>query len=460
MFTLLPLRRACTLVLAAALCLGANAQERPVPVPSQLLTDETGVLDEEAARELRQRLQALQDSGRAQVAVLLVPDPGAEPLADFALRVAQQWQLGRAGRDDGLLVLLVPSVPAARIEVGYGLEGSIPDVQALRWIDELLPAMKRGEYADGLHHLLDQIESTVPEAAPPAGAEHLLDRHPEWKLPFVIAVFSPFALFPLFMGRWGAVASAPLLAAALGHAAAQLWGWGAPALAVALLAFLLPPLWSLNHTDEGALPPWLRSARRVGNAAAVVLMFAWLELFIGVGLSELPEARWGGPLFAGTMALGLACVLLPGRPAQVMLVVLRSVMHFLFVLALAYPALMELVPDAAPLAFAFAGAFTALVGLALFADAREKRALATGAAVTRWSPWLIALALLTVLPLALLMLVQGLLGPDFEAQLVRAAAGGGSIAGVLWWAARHGLFAALRVGLGGRFGGGGAEGRG
>jgi hypothetical protein len=72
------------------------------------------------------------------------------------------------------------------------------------------------------------------------------------------------------------------------------------------------------------------------------------------------------------------------------------------------------------------------------------------------SRWCFGLALVVTLPLGLLALVLAVVGEDFQTQLLQAAAGGGSIAGVLALAARYGLFAAVRIGLGGRFGGGGA----
>ena len=59
--------------------------------------------------------RAIQAAGRAQVAILVAPDTGGLPLADYALQVAQGWKLGHAGKDDGLLILVVPSQSAARI---------------------------------------------------------------------------------------------------------------------------------------------------------------------------------------------------------------------------------------------------------------------------------------------------------------------------------------------------------
>lgn len=455
----LPLSR-WLLWLAVAACCALPGAARPAPIPMQtaLLVDETGTLDDTSAQALLQRLQDIQASGRAQVAILVAAQTHGEALADYSLQVAQAWKLGRAGRDDGLLVVVLPRGLAARIEVGYGLESAIPDLRASQWVDELLPAIKDKQLAQGLDRLLDRIEAALPVVQATPQEEHILDQHPEWKLPFVLAVFAPFALFPLIMGRWGALMAAPLFAVAMGWAAWLLWHSQAAMLAVGGIAFLLPLLWSLNRED--ALPPALALARGIGNSAAVAIFFFWLLLFLGVGLWTVPEAAWGAPLFAGTMALGLAGTLFGGTLRRRIMIVLRSLMHFILALAFTYPALQIFDPQPTRSAFAIAGAFTGLVALSLYLDSRESSRKAAGQAVTRWSLWILGLALLLVLPVGVLMLAQAVLGGDLQTQLVHAAAGGGSIGTVLWWAARKGLFAALQIGLGGRFGGGGAEGRG
>src|SRR5215471_1050722 len=86
----------------------AQAAE-PVPELTGLLVDQAGALSDDERAAVTARLRAIQDSGRAQVAILVSSGTGGEPLADYALRVAEKWQLGRASRDDGLLVLVVPS---------------------------------------------------------------------------------------------------------------------------------------------------------------------------------------------------------------------------------------------------------------------------------------------------------------------------------------------------------------
>jgi uncharacterized protein len=431
-----------------------------IPQFTGLVVDEAGQLDDAVQSELLHRLGAFQNTGRAQVAILVANDTDGLALADYSLLVAQTWKLGHAGRDDGLLILIVPSLAAARIEVGYGLEGVIPDVKAARWIDEiLLPAMRQKQLAQGLHGVLDQLDATLPAAAAAKPQDvNVLDRHPEWKLPFVLVVFSPFAVFPLFAGRWGCLASGPLFAGFIGSAAWLLWESWPLAAGAGAIAFVLPFLWSLNGRGNGPLPRWKKTAKDVGNAAAVAIMFGVLMLFLGVGLSDIPEAAWGAPLFAGTLSLGLAAMFFSG--ARWLAIVLRSLMHFDFIVMFAYPALMDVADEPAKLTFVIAGAFTALVALSLYMDSREERSRAAGEAPTRWSLWIVGLALLMVLPIGLLMLVEAALGADFHARVAQAAAGSGSLAGVLWWAVRFGFFGALNIGLGGKFGGGGADGRG
>jgi drug/metabolite transporter (DMT)-like permease len=142
--------------------------------------------------------------------------------------------------------------------------------------------------------------------------------------------------------------------------------------------------------------------------------------------------------------------LFPGKPAHYLGLVLTSAMHFVFILVVAAVALEPFMPHPGRMAFAAAALVTACIALGFYLDGRER---ATG---RRWSLWFFGFALLLTLPLGVLALLLAAGGEDFHTQLVQAAAGSGSIAAVLALAARVGLIAAVRIGLGGRFGGGGA----
>jgi uncharacterized protein len=430
------------------------ADQHPIPEPTRLLVDEVGALTDAEREDIAARLKTIQDTGRAQVAILISSGIERESLADYALRVAEKWQLGRAQRDDGLLVLVIPSATAARIEVGYGLEGVIPDARASQWLDDLLPAIRKKELGKGLDHLLDQIEGVLPSAKTNADTEnYLFPDHPEWRLPFVLAVFSPFALFPLFFGRWGSFASGPLLAGFFGAAAWVLWKSPAAGFAIAAIALPLPFLWGLNWREPEELGRGLRYGRTFGNLIGVALFFSVITLFVGAGLSAMaPDEVWGAPIFAGLLSMGVAVFLFPGKPAHYLGMALTSAMHFVFMLVVAAVALEPFMPHPGRMAFAAAAIFTACTALALYLNGRER---ATGAR-RRWSLWCFGLALLFALPFGVLALLLAAGGEEFHTRLVQAAAGSGSIAAVLALAARVGLIAAVRIGLGGRFGGGGA----
>jgi uncharacterized protein len=449
------LRCLCFCVITAAGWVYAAAPAA-IPEPTSLLVDQAGALSDAERAALLERLRAIQSSGRAQIALLISSGTGGAALADFGLLVAESWQLGRAGRDDGLLILVVPSTAAARLEVGYGLEGVIPDARASRWIDELLPAVKSGELATGLDRLLDRIEGVLPETVAKTDERYLFPDHPQWRLPFVLVVFSPFALFPMFAGRWGSFASAILLAGFFGGAAWALWSSSTAALVAAAVALPLPLLWGLNWFDAERLAPWLRYVKAFGNAIAVMLFFSVITLFVGAGLSAADQAVWPAPIFAGLLATGVAIFLFPGTVADYLMVALRSAMHFVFILVVAYVALLPFRPEPLAIALTAAAAVTACAALGLYLDSRERRRGSATHGEVRWSLWFFGLALLLALPFGILALFLAVGGEDFQTQLTQAAAGGGSIAGILALAARYGLFAAARIGLGGRFGGGGA----
>ena len=239
---------------------------------------------------------------------MIATGTGNETLAQYSLRAAEAWQLGRKGRDSGLLIVLVPAKNAVRMEVGYGLEGSIPDARASTDINDFLPSLKNNSAAAGLGTLLDKIEGALPqEVQSTKPLADLLDAHPEWKLPFVLLVFSLFTLFPLFFGRWGGLVSAPLLATMYGFAAWAFWESNTAGYIAAAIAFPfpLPLLWSLNTVGSGRLGAAARCGLVFGNLCAVLLFFIIIALFVGMGLSvaEVMEV-WAAPLFAFALAVG------------------------------------------------------------------------------------------------------------------------------------------------------------
>jgi uncharacterized protein len=83
--------------------------------------------------------------------VLTVPGLEGEPIESFSKRVAERWKLGQSGRDNGVLIVVAPQERRARIEVGYGLEGVLPDAIANRILAQrMTPRFAAGDFAGGI----------------------------------------------------------------------------------------------------------------------------------------------------------------------------------------------------------------------------------------------------------------------------------------------------------------------
>ena len=143
-----------------------------VPALSARVTDLAGTLDAGQRERIEARLAALEAATGAQVAVLIVPSTQPEPIEQYSMRVVEAWKLGR-GRsgtgtgaapavDDGVLILVARDDRRLRIEVGYGLEGALPDAVAQRLIREALaPRFRVGDYAGGLEAAIAEIERRI-----------------------------------------------------------------------------------------------------------------------------------------------------------------------------------------------------------------------------------------------------------------------------------------------------------
>ncbi|GBG03868.1 hypothetical protein AZSI13_31950 [Azospira sp. I13] len=171
------LRGFCRLLLL--LCLGSLAAawaQVPVPALTARVTDLTGTLSEAQRQSLESRLAAFEKAKGAQVAVLLVPTVKPESIEQYGIRVAEAWKLGRKGVDDGLILLMARNDREVRIEVGYGLEGVVPDVVAKRIIEEtMVPRFRAGDLAGGIEDGVDRLLQVISGEPLPAPAPAVAD---------------------------------------------------------------------------------------------------------------------------------------------------------------------------------------------------------------------------------------------------------------------------------------------
>lgn len=145
----------------------AMSQEIPDPPnPPRLVTDFTNTLTAGQLDQLERKLVAFNDTTSTQIAVVLVSSLNGYEVADFTDRLAEKWGVGRAGKDNGVVVLVKPKTSRekgqVRISVAYGLEGAIPDAIANRIIDnEMVPHFAQNDYYTGL----DQATNTIMSLA-------------------------------------------------------------------------------------------------------------------------------------------------------------------------------------------------------------------------------------------------------------------------------------------------------
>jgi uncharacterized protein len=147
------------LLLGAAL---AQAQQVAVPPLTARVVDLTGTLSGGAVAAIEAKLADLEAKKGSQIAVLIVPTTQPEEIEQYGIRVEDAWKLGRKGVNDGAYLIVAKQDRRVRIEVGYGLEGAMPDAIANRIIDETItPRFKVNDYDGGVQAGVDQMISVV-----------------------------------------------------------------------------------------------------------------------------------------------------------------------------------------------------------------------------------------------------------------------------------------------------------
>jgi uncharacterized protein len=168
--------RAPVPVLAALLAIAAQGVALAAPVaipapPQRWVTDQVGLLSPTVRQALDQRLERYQQATGHHVIVWLGQLPEGESVEDWSARAFSAWGIGRKGQDDGVGIFVFPAARKVRIEVGYGLEGQLTDLQAARIINEqLTPRMRQGDADGAITAAVDGVLAAVggePGGPPP-----------------------------------------------------------------------------------------------------------------------------------------------------------------------------------------------------------------------------------------------------------------------------------------------------
>ncbi|PLC01615.1 hypothetical protein CY658_30980 [Variovorax sp. RO1] len=160
------IRRALAAILVAALAwagLPALAQSLlPIPALTARVIDQTATLDAAHRSGLETKLAAFEQRKGSQIVVLMVPTTAPEDIASYTQRVGDTWKIGRKGVGDGLLVIVAKDDRKMRIATAKTLEGVVPDLAAVRIIDEeMKPRFRNNDFAGGLNAAVDRLIGLV-----------------------------------------------------------------------------------------------------------------------------------------------------------------------------------------------------------------------------------------------------------------------------------------------------------
>ncbi len=145
-------------LLVCGLAVGFSAEPLPEK-PARWVTDRAGVLSPGASSAIDGKLEAFETAQGSQVLVAIFPAlPENEVLEEYTQRVAEAWRVGRAKQDDGVVLFLFVADRALRLEVGYGLEGALTDLESKQILQNtLIPFLRNGDYDGGFSAAADAI---------------------------------------------------------------------------------------------------------------------------------------------------------------------------------------------------------------------------------------------------------------------------------------------------------------
>ena len=141
-----------------ALFLVTAAFAADLPALTGRVVDNAGLIDPATEQALVAKLEAFEKKGSDQIVVATIASLDGEAIEPYANRLFRAWGLGQAGENNGILLLIAKNDRKMRIEVGYGLEGTLTDLHSKLIIEnDLVPAFRAGDFAGGISKAVDDI---------------------------------------------------------------------------------------------------------------------------------------------------------------------------------------------------------------------------------------------------------------------------------------------------------------
>ncbi|GAB5506087.1 MAG: hypothetical protein Rhirs2KO_12500 [Rhizobiaceae bacterium] len=190
---------AAALALLLLVAFAGSALAQSLPTLTGRVVDNAGIIDAAAETALTGRLAAFEQKSSDQIVVATISNLGGEAIEPYANRLFRAWGLGQAGEDNGILLLVAVEDRRMRIEVGYGLEGTLTDLHAKLIIENtMVPAFRAGDFSGGISQAVEDIILVLEGNA--AELEARAERNNEDE-----GVWWEIIPFILFFGVWGSL---------------------------------------------------------------------------------------------------------------------------------------------------------------------------------------------------------------------------------------------------------------
>jgi len=218
-----------------------------IPQLSHRVTDLTATLSAGQITALESKLAALEAEKGSQLAVLILPTTQPEDIAQFGIRLADAWKIGRKKIDDGVILIVAKDDRKLRLEVGYGLEGAIPDAIAKRVISEIItPYFKTGDFAGGIDAGVTQLIKLIEGESLPAPTQ--TQNNPPSENAFMFILIGGLIVGYLLSAIIGRVMGGLLASLGAGAVAALFFGLGFLVVMIAVIVFFLV---GVRHNGSG-----------------------------------------------------------------------------------------------------------------------------------------------------------------------------------------------------------------
>ena len=145
-----------------------STDERIPALGTRRVVDEAGVLTQEEISSLTAQIDAYEAASKGQMAVFIIQSLHGDAIEDFSLAVAEKWQIGWRGEDNGVLLLLAMDDHESRLEIGYGLEGVINDARAGDILRDMAPYMRKAQYEKAVSFVIASVAAFVLNENGPA----------------------------------------------------------------------------------------------------------------------------------------------------------------------------------------------------------------------------------------------------------------------------------------------------